>query len=68
MPTLEEINDPKKPKLIFVFDTEEQKDDFAGWFSDGGGEQYYDPNFGGWANFNYPDNDHVLVEYHKDEE
>ncbi len=29
------------PKVIFEFETEELKDEFMGWMSDGGGEQEF---------------------------
>lgn len=30
-----------KFKAVFEFDSEEQRDDFLGWFCDGGGEDSY---------------------------
>jgi len=54
--------------LVFDFPTQELLDDFYGWFLDGGGEQGFEPQSGGWVNFKVVNNNTIEVVEHKDEE
>lgn len=48
-----------KPEIKIVFDTQELKDEFIGWMSDGGGEQSF--NMLEWvADFKYSADDTVI--------
>ena len=61
-------------KLTLVFDNDEQREDWIGWYLDGGGDQSYDmpyeydPKKGyHTADLNYETRDEIRIEHKTDE-